>query len=116
MIDLIIIGIGAIAGIILGLRFKILILVPAILLATAAITVTGIVSGNEAKPVALTVFEPRLRFRSDILQAAFLMSWFLRSCRHGRQHATAAPGRNRLRALSLARRSLARSSARPVPP
>jgi hypothetical protein len=44
MIDLIIIGIGAIAGIILGLRFKILILVPAILLATAAITVTGIVS------------------------------------------------------------------------
>jgi hypothetical protein len=44
MIGLLIIGIGGIAGIMLGLRFKILILVPAILLATAAITVTGIVS------------------------------------------------------------------------
>jgi hypothetical protein len=56
MIGFLIVGIGAIAGLMLGLRFKVLILVPAILLATAAITVTGIVSGYEVKAVALTVF------------------------------------------------------------
>jgi len=48
--------IGTIAGIMLALRFKVLVFVPAILLATAVITVTGIASGDEAWTIALTVF------------------------------------------------------------
>jgi hypothetical protein len=48
--------VGAIAGIMLGLRFKVLILVPAILLATAVITVTGTVRGHELSVIALTLF------------------------------------------------------------
>ena len=48
--------IGTIAGIMLGVSFKVLVLVPAILLATAVITVTGIASDDEAWTIALTVF------------------------------------------------------------
>jgi len=48
--------IGIIAGIMFGLRFTVLVLVPAILLATAVITVTGIGSAREAGAIALTVF------------------------------------------------------------
>ena len=47
---------GTIAGIMLGLRFKILVLAPAILLAMAVITETGIASGDKAWAIALTVF------------------------------------------------------------
>jgi hypothetical protein len=45
-------AIGTIAGILLGLRFKVFVLVPAILLATVVI----IASGHELKVTALTVF------------------------------------------------------------
>jgi hypothetical protein len=48
--------IGTIAGIMLGLRFNVFVLVPATLLATSAITVTGIVSGHEVRALALTAF------------------------------------------------------------
>jgi hypothetical protein len=48
--------IGTIAGVMLGLRFKVFVLVPAILLATAIITVSGIVNGHEPRMIALTVF------------------------------------------------------------
>ncbi len=44
------------AGIMLGVSFKVLVLVPAILLTTAVITVTGIASDDEAWTIALTVF------------------------------------------------------------
>jgi hypothetical protein len=44
---------GAIAGIILGLRFKVLVLVPAILLATVIIIISG--SGDELSVIVLTV-------------------------------------------------------------
>ena len=114
MIGLIIIGIGAIAGIMLGLRFKILILVPAILLATAAITVTGIVSGYEAKPVALTVFGTATSLQIGYIAGCILDVVVLALLPARTATTTAAPGS--LRALSLARLSLARSSARQVPP
>ena len=44
---------GAIAGIILGLRFKVLVLVPAVLLATVIIIVSG--SGDRLSVIVLTV-------------------------------------------------------------
>ena len=44
--------VGALAGAALGLRFKVLVLVPAILFATVII----IASGHELKVIALTVF------------------------------------------------------------
>ena len=44
--------IGTIAGILLGLRFKVFVLAPVILLATGAI----IASGHEPKTTAVTVF------------------------------------------------------------
>jgi hypothetical protein len=48
--------VSTIAGVILGLRFKVFVLGPATLLATVAITVTGIASGHDARAIALTVF------------------------------------------------------------
>jgi hypothetical protein len=48
--------VGTITGVLLGLRFKVLVLVPASLLATAVITVSGFVSGHEPGMIALTVF------------------------------------------------------------
>jgi predicted phage tail protein len=48
--------IGAFAGIMLGLRFKVFVLGPATLLVTAAITVSGIASGHEPGMIALTAF------------------------------------------------------------
>ena len=45
-------SIGTIAGILLGLRFNVFVLVPAILLATGVI----VASGHEPKMTALTVF------------------------------------------------------------
>ena len=44
---------GAIAGIILGLRFKVLVVIPAILLATVVIIVSG--SGDKLSAIVLTV-------------------------------------------------------------
>lgn len=49
-------AIGAIAGIILGLRFKVLVLVPAALLAAVVVTVAGIISNRELGMIALTAF------------------------------------------------------------
>ena len=48
--------ISTIAGIMLGFRFKVIALVTAILLATAIITVSGIVSGHGPRMIALTLF------------------------------------------------------------
>jgi membrane-anchored glycerophosphoryl diester phosphodiesterase (GDPDase) len=44
---------GAIAGIMLGLRFKVLVLIPAILVATVVIIVNG--SGDKLSVIVLTV-------------------------------------------------------------
>ena len=48
--------ISTIAGIMLGFRFKVIALVRAILLATAIITVSGIVSGHGPRMIAPTLF------------------------------------------------------------
>ena len=48
--------ISTIAGIMLALRFKVVVLGPAILLATAVITMSVILSGHKAGAIALTVF------------------------------------------------------------
>ena len=48
--------VSTIVGVILGLRFKVFVLGPATLLATAAITAIGIASGHDARAIALTVF------------------------------------------------------------
>ena len=66
-------SIGTIAGVLLGLRFKVFVLAPAILLATGVI----IASGHEPKMTALTVWSC---FRSDISRAVL----FGHTCRHVR--------------------------------
>jgi len=48
-------AIGAVFGIILGLRFKVLVLVPATLLATAVVTAVGLLDGQHFRVIALTV-------------------------------------------------------------
>ena len=53
---IIVLIVSTIAGVILGLRFKVFVLGPATLLATAAITVSGLASGREPRMIALTVF------------------------------------------------------------
>ena len=65
--------IGTIAGIMLGLHFKVLILVPATLLATVVITVTGIASGHELRVIALTVFGT-----VALLQIAYIVGGILK--------------------------------------
>ena len=47
--------VSTIAGAILGLRFKVFVLGPATLLATAAVALTGIGNGYEARSIALVV-------------------------------------------------------------
>lgn len=48
--------IGLIGGTLLGLRFKVLALLPTILFATSGVAVNGIVSGHGLKVIALTAF------------------------------------------------------------
>ena len=47
-------AIGAVVGIILGLRFKVLVLVPASLLSTGVVTAVGLLDGQHLKLIALT--------------------------------------------------------------
>ena len=47
-------AIGAVVGIILGLRFKVLVLVPASLLSTGVVTAVGLLDGQQLKLIALT--------------------------------------------------------------
>jgi hypothetical protein len=49
-------AVGMIAGVMLGIRFKVLILGPAFSIATAIIILTGIASSHESRKIALTVF------------------------------------------------------------
>ena len=60
--------IGALAGITLGLRFKVLVLVPAILFATVII----IASGHELKVIALTVFGTAVALQVGYVVGAYL--------------------------------------------
>jgi hypothetical protein len=69
-----------IAGVILGLRFEVFVLGPATLLATVAITVTGMQSAMKPGQQLVQCLELQLRCRSDILQATFFMPWYWRTC------------------------------------
>ena len=48
--------IGTVAGIVLGLRFNVLVLVPAILAATTIITLSDVASRQNVRVIALTAF------------------------------------------------------------
>ena len=48
-------AIAAVVGIILGLRFKVLVLVPATLLATAVVTAIGLIGGQQFRVIAFTL-------------------------------------------------------------
>jgi len=80
---------GAIAGIILGLRFKVLVLVPAILLATVIIIVSG--SGDKLSVIVLTVVGTAVS-----LQIGYIVGCTLRALARAYLPACAidAPGRN----------------------
>ena len=64
--------IGTIAGIMLGLRFKVLVLVPAILLATIFIIASG--SGHELKMITLSLMGTVV-----LLQIGYFMGSMLRA-------------------------------------
>jgi len=66
---------GAIAGIILGLRFRVLVLVPAILLATVIIIVSG--SGDRLSVIVLTVVGTAVS-----LQIGYIVGCIFRSLAH----------------------------------
>jgi len=48
--------IGTIAGVVLGLHFKVFVLAPTMLLASAIIIASGILSGHASSAILLTVF------------------------------------------------------------
>jgi hypothetical protein len=48
-------AIGAVFGIILGLRFKVLVLVPGTVLATAVVIAVGLLGGQQFRVIAFTV-------------------------------------------------------------
>ena len=48
-------AIGSVFGIILGLRFRVLVLVPATVLATGVVTAVGLLGGQQFRVIALTV-------------------------------------------------------------
>ena len=72
---------GAIVGIILGLRFKVLIVVPAILLATVIIIVSG--SGEKLSVIVLTVVGTAVSLQIGYIVGSILEPWPVRTCRHG---------------------------------
>ena len=83
--------ISTIAGMMIGLRFKVFVLGPATLLATAAATVTGIGSSHEAKTIALTAFGTMASLQIGYFAGRILLPWFLRTYRHGPDTLTSPP-------------------------
>ncbi len=75
--------VSAIAGMMIGLRFKVFVLGPATLLAMAAATVTGIGSSHDAKTIAFTVFGTMASLQIGYFAGRILWPWFLRTYRHG---------------------------------
>ncbi len=47
-------AIGAVAGMMLGFRFRVLVLVPATLFVAGVVTVVGLVGGQQFRVIALT--------------------------------------------------------------
>jgi hypothetical protein len=76
---------GTLAGVSLGLsRFKVLVLVPAILIAACAIIVTG----HELKVIALTILAT-----AALLQIGYIVGCIARVHAHAHLHARKAPRR-----------------------
>jgi hypothetical protein len=69
---LVLLAIGTIAGILLGLLFKVLVLVPAMLLATAIITVLGFAKGLGFGMIALIVFGAMVSLQVGYIVGAFV--------------------------------------------
>ena len=63
-------AIGAVAGMMLGLRFRVLVLVPATIFVTGGVTAAGLVGGQPFRVIALTV----------ILTAALLQVGYVIGC------------------------------------
>jgi hypothetical protein len=80
---LVLLAMGIIAGILLGLLFKVLVLVPAILLATAVITVFGFAKGLGFGMIALNVFGAAVSLQVGYIVGAFIATATL--TRHGPQ-------------------------------
>jgi len=84
--------ITTVAGFLLGLRFKILVLVPASVLMTVAITFTGVTNGHGFWTVALTIITTVV-----LLQCAYfigcIMKVLIPACPYaGRRYIFDAPG------------------------
>jgi hypothetical protein len=79
---------GAITGILLGLRFKVFVLVPAILLATAVIIISG--SDHTLSVMVLTVFGTVVSLQIGYIVGCILRAWaraYLAARRTLRPHA-----------------------------
>ena len=70
---------GAIAGILLGLRFKVLVLVPAFLVAMVVIILNG--SGRTLGTIVLTVLGTLVSLQIGLLLARFFVPSPARTCR-----------------------------------
>jgi hypothetical protein len=69
---LVLLAIGIIAGILLGLLFRVLVLVPGTLLATAVITVLGFAKGLGFGMIALIVFGAAVSLQVGYIVGAFI--------------------------------------------
>jgi hypothetical protein len=76
--------IGGIAGIVLGLRFKVLVLVPAVLLAAMIIIGTGIAIGQGPVTIALMVLGAVAPLQIGYLTSVLLRAMVLQSLYPGR--------------------------------
>jgi hypothetical protein len=69
---LVLLAIGIIAGMLLGLLFKVLVLVPAMLLTAAVITVFGFAKGLGSGMIALIVFGAVVSLQVGYIVGAFI--------------------------------------------
>jgi hypothetical protein len=84
---------GAITGILLGLRFKVLALVPAILLATVVIIISG--SGHKLTVIVLTVVGTVVSLQIRYIVGCILRAWARATLPARRTLRPHAPGQDR---------------------
>ncbi len=85
--------IGALAGMLLGWRFKVFVLVPATLFLTIVVIVAGVSRGSEPGMVALTVLGSVALLQAGYMVGCLQHAFILRTSPHRRRRPIDIPAR-----------------------
>ena len=82
-------AIGAVAGMMLGFRFRVLVLVPATLFVAGVVTAVGLVGGQQFRVIALTAV-----LTAALLQVGYIAGCVVEVVRPWRSRAKSGPRRS----------------------